>query len=115
MVTEPVAVTTFPMALVSRAELLCAPAGPGRTTLADRIRPAINPAIICARIWFHSPKVNVFSSTLLYVEQRGAALAPFRWGWDGRTRVDYGSRRPRQCQAFQALNRFQAAIYSLGL
>src|SRR6516165_8115636 len=82
MVTEPVAVTTFPMALVSRtpaedcAGLLCAPAGPGRTTLADRIRPAI----ICARIWFHSPKVNVFTSTLLCVEQRGAALAPFRWG-----------------------------------
>src|SRR5215467_9523193 len=86
MVTEPVAVTTFPMALVSRTPaedctgLLCAPAGPGRTTLADRIRPAINPAIVCARIWFHSPKVNAFTSTLLYVEQRGAALAPIRWG-----------------------------------
>src|ERR1700745_4108805 len=115
MVTEPVAVTTFPMALVSRAELLCAPAGPGRTTLADRIRPAINPAIVCARIWFHSPKVNVFTSTLLYVEQRAAALAHFDGEWDGRTRVRHSSRRPRQCQAFQALNPFRASIYSLGL
>src|SRR4029077_19608788 len=112
MVTEPVAVTTLPMGFVSRAPaeggagLLCAPAGPARTKLADSITPAINPAIRCARIWFHSPKVNMFTSTLLCVEQRGAALAPFRWGWGVRTRVGYGSRRARQCQAFQALNRF---------
>src|SRR5215510_3821941 len=83
MVTEPAAVTTFPMALVwsSPAEdgagLLCAPAGPGRTTLADSITPS-DTARTCVRIGFHSLKVRVFINTLERMEQRGLVFRELR-------------------------------------
>src|SRR5262249_12260203 len=72
MVTEPVAVTTFPMGAVSRspaegcAGLFCARATTG--TIADSITAATNTAIACARMGFHSLKVKVFINTLVLAE-----------------------------------------------
>src|SRR5262249_41242092 len=79
MVTEPVAVTTFPMALVSRtpaegcAGLFCARATPG--TIADSITAATNTAIACTRMAFHSLKVKVFINTLVLAELTHSVLA----------------------------------------
>src|SRR5262245_21334181 len=67
------------------AGLLCAPAGPGRTTLADSITPSdadsITPsdtARTCVRIGFHSLKVRVFINTLERTEQRGLVFRELR-------------------------------------
>src|SRR5262249_20087009 len=78
IVTKPVAVTTFPMGLVSRtpgegcAGLFCARATPG--TLADSITAATNTAIACARMGFHSLKVKAFINTLDRLEQWGSVF-----------------------------------------
>jgi hypothetical protein len=83
MVTEPVAVATFPMAPVSsspaegRAGSLSARATPGR--IADSINPATNTAMAWARMGFHSLKSKVFINTPGPLEQRGRKLGSARW------------------------------------
>src|SRR5215510_8268931 len=91
------------------AGLLCAPAGPGRTTLADSITPSdahsITPsdtARTCVRIGFHSLKVRVFINTLERTEQRGLVFRELR-------------RFSQYRQVSQILRAENASIYSLRL
>src|SRR2546430_14053721 len=71
MVTEPVAVTTFPMGLVSMPS---ARAALGATTLADSITPATNTAIAWARIGsiccLHSLRAKLSINTPAPLEQQ---------------------------------------------
>src|SRR5215475_11652310 len=83
------------------AGLLCAPAGPGRTTLADSITPS-DTARTCVRIGFHSLKVKVFINTLERSEQWGLVL-----------RGNYVDSQYRQVS--QILRAENASIYSLRL